>query len=195
MKKKFNAPELIGGRGYQREDRWFDHQIEMTHSFVKMVDVPIIPAGYELRQYDSGDESKYLELFGLAFENENALVNTLDRHLSGGFFVVEHIASGDLVASTVAQEPPERFTTGGELGWVVTDPKHTGNGLGTLVVAAVTKRLRDEGYDHGYLSTDDFRFPAISIYFKLGWEPRLHTEGLKDRWRFIYRKLGLDCDF
>lgn len=68
--------------------------------------------------------------------------------LPGGFFVVEHAASGELVASCVAWRGSSspRHGDAGQLGWLVTDSSHTGEGLGSVVAASVTNRLAGEGY-------------------------------------------------
>ena len=84
MSEASKKPQLIGGRGYPREEKWFDHQIEMTHSYVNLVVPTPVPNSYELRQFRPEDETSYLTLFGLAFEKESVLPNTLKRQLTDG---------------------------------------------------------------------------------------------------------------
>ena len=155
------------------------------------VEVPAVPDGYELRQYGPDDERAYQDLFLLGFENENALAETLRKALEGGFFVVEHRTSRQLVASCVAERgewDPE--SPRGILGWLIGDPSHSGLGLGTIVSAVVTNRLAQEGYGEPGLSTDDFRLAAIKIYLSVGWRPYLHHEDMDPRWRKIYEGVG-----
>jgi mycothiol synthase len=181
----------FGGRGYLREEKWFDQQIEMYHDLVDVAEMPEMPDGYLLRLYRDGDCKAYMDLFNLAFEQPEVLQRNLDTHLERGYIVVEHTTSSTLVASSIAHTPyAQKWVGSGSLGWLVTDPEHGGRGLGTAVVIAVTRRLREEGYPRAYLSTDDFRLPAISIYLNQGWKPRLHTEGMEERWRNIYTRLG-----
>ena len=92
------------------------------------------------------------------------------------------------------KKQPPRWDDGGSLGWLVTDPEHAGKGLGTLVVTAVDQRLHAEAFEKAYLSTDDFRLPAISIYLKQGWMPRLHADGMEARWRDIFALLGQEFE-
>ncbi|NQW17290.1 MAG: GNAT family N-acetyltransferase [Chloroflexi bacterium] len=186
--------ELLGGRGYARQKLEFDHQLEMVHPFGDLNEFPSPPDGYLLRQFRPGeDDAKYMAVYGLAFESREIIPWIIANQVDEGFFVVEHIESGALVASSIAQKQlPPRWSDGGSLGWLVTDPEHTGKGLGTLVVSAVDNRLKAEGFGKAYLSTDDFRLPAISIYLKQGWKPRLHIEGMAPRWRDIYALLGLE---
>ena len=172
------------------EDR-FDQQIEMVWTGHAPLDVPQTPLGYELRQFQPGDEAAYKDLFHLAFEDRGALEHTRATALDGGFFVVEHMETGRLVATCAAQHVEnERHPGGGQLGWLVGDPSHSGVRLGMIVSAAVTNRLAAAGYALPYLQTNDFRFAAIAIYLKLGWRPYLFAEDMEPRWRDVYAGLG-----
>ena len=117
----------------------------------------------------------------------------MDKCLPDGFFVIEHIQSGRLVATAMAhhQSLPEH-PCGGELGWVAGDPAHKGKGLGYAVCAAVVRRLLEIGYRNIFLRTDDPRLPAISVYLKLGFVPFLFAPDMEGRWRDICAKLGTD---
>ena len=76
----------------------------------------------------------------------------------------------------------------------MTDPAHTGKGLGTGVVSAATERLVAEGYGRAYLSTDDWRLSAISIYLKLGWKPLLFAPDMETRWLTVFGKLRKEAN-
>jgi len=111
--------------------------------------------------------------------------------LPGGFFVVEETAAGDVVASAAAAVYPRpRHPDGGSLQWVMTDEAHTGRGLGTVVVACVTRRLIEAGFERSFLSTDDWRLPAIAVYLKLGWTPLLFEDDFEERWCKVFTELG-----
>jgi GNAT superfamily N-acetyltransferase len=159
------------------------------------VATPLVPIGSQLRQFRAGDERPYQDLFHLAFADEGRLPETLDRALDRGFFVVKHLASGDLVASCVALGggSSPRHPGAGQLGWLVTDPAHTYKGVGTLVAASVTNRLIASGYRCPFLGTEDFRSAAISIYRTLGWRPFIYHDDMHARWRAIFARLG--CEF
>lgn len=167
-----------------------EHQLRMVRPTTSLVDTPDVPEGYQLRQYQPDDETAYKDLFNLGFTSD-ALEHTLAQALADGFFVIEHLASGHLVASCVAERAcwdggHER----GILGWLIGDPSHAGLGLGTIVAAEVTNRLAEEGYGDPGLGTDDFRLAAIGIYLKLGWRPYLHLDDMEGRWRETYERLG-----
>lgn len=188
-------PGLLGGRGYPRQAMGFPQQLEMVRGPAGDLPAGETPDGYLVRQYAPGDRDAYLELFHLAFEVDDPLPDVLATRLDGGFFVVEHGESGMLAASCVAQlKPRERYPEGGELGWLVADPAHTGRGLGTLVAALVTRRLAEESYEQAYLLTEDFRLPALSIYLKLGWQPVLFQDDMEGRWRAVFAGLNRPFD-
>ena len=41
-----------------------------------------------------------------------------------------------------------------------------------------------------WLKTDDFRIPAIKIYYRLGFLPWLFEEGMRERWTIVAKNLG-----
>ena len=162
----------------------------MVRPSTSFVGVPDVPGGYELRQYRSDDEDAYKDLFNLGFTGDH-LEHTLTHALAGGFFVVEHTASGQIVASCIAERGSwDGRHERGILGWLIGDPSHAGLGLGTIVAAKVTNRLVEEGYKDPGLGTEDFRLVAIGIYLKLGWRPYLYLENMECRWRETYERLG-----
>src|SRR5215472_12412186 len=184
---------LPGRPPYPFYDQGYPYQLELVRpSSLGIAPVTPIPEGYLLRQLREGDERPYDDLFHLAFADEGRYLETVGRALEGGFFVVEHGASGNLVASCVAMRGSSspRHIESGQLGWLVTDPSHTRNGLGTIVSASVTNRLLAEGYRQPFLGTEDFRIPAIAIYLRLGWRPYIYREDMVERWRNIYVRLG-----
>jgi mycothiol synthase len=174
----------------------YEHQLEMVRpASIGSLEVPVVPAGYVLRQLRSGEDRQYDDLFHLAFEDEGRYPEILERTLDGGFFVVEHLASGELVASCLAMRgsssPRHRA---GQLGWLITDPLHTRKGLGTIVSASVTNRLMAEGYARPFLGTEDPRLSAIAIYLKLGWQPYIYREEMALRWQQVFACLGREFE-
>ena len=167
-----------------------EHQLRMVRPSTSLVGAPDVPKGYELRQYRPDDEGEYKDLFNLGFTGD-VLEQTRAKAIPKGFFVIEHPASGHLVASCVAQldswgDEQER----GILGWLIVDPSHAGLGLGTIVAARVTNRLTEERFGAPGLGTEDFRLAAISIYLEFGWRPYLYGEEMDRRWRETYERLG-----
>jgi mycothiol synthase len=188
----YGIQALPGRAAYPFIEQTYSHQLEMVrHSSLGLVEAPSLPDGYALRQLRSGDEGPYDDLFHLAFADEGRYPETVGRALDGGFFVIEHLASREIVASCVAMRGSRSPRhEAGQLGWLVTDPSHTRKGLGTIVSASVTNRLVAEGYQRPFLGTEDFRLAAISIYLNLGWCPHIYRNDMELRWRSIYGCLG-----
>jgi mycothiol synthase len=151
--------------------------------------LPLAP-GYRLRPIEDRDRGSYWRLFRLVFDTNSRLDDLRTRSLPGGFLVIEHEASGEIVASAAAADYVRAgHAETGSLQWVMTDPAHTGKGLGTAIVAAATKLLAEGGYRQVYLSTDGWRLPAISVYLKLGWKPRFFAQDMEERWREVFTGL------
>jgi mycothiol synthase len=168
----------------------------MVRPSTVLVDVPPVPEGYDLRQFRAGDEEEYDDLFHLAFADEGRFPQMLEHVLEDGFFLIEHPATGHLVASCQAWRGSimVRHPDAGHIGWLVTDPSHAGKHLGTIVAACATNRMAIEGYRRPSLGTEDFRLAATSIYLKLGWVPYMYHEEMEARWRAIFARLGREFD-
>lgn len=168
----------------------FPHQLEMVRPSRQRLSVPMLPRGYVLRAFSSGDERAYQELFRLAWPEDGALPHTRAHALAGGFFVVEEDATSRLVASCVAFAPETpSHGENGSLGWLVVDAAHGQRGLGTVLAATVTNRLIEEAYILPWLGTEDDRLVALGIYLGLDWQPHLYEEGMEERWRKILTRL------
>ena len=66
-----------------------------------------------------------------------------------------------------------------------------GNGYGTLLNRVSEYVLKKEGMQTAYLTTDDWRIPAIKSYLRIGFYPDLSTEDFKERWQRIYDLIGI----
>jgi len=168
-------------------------KLEMIRCSSALVPVPPVPDGYRLRMLAVGEEPLYAALYTLRFRDGSRLDEMPGKTLPAGCFVVEHMASDRLVASCRAYHGigRPRHPGGGQLAWLVADPAHGGKGLGTIVAAAVTNRLADEGYERPFPRTEDARIRAISIYLRLGWQPDLPTLDMRERWDRVFAALGL----
>lgn len=60
-----------------------------------------------------------------------------------------------------------------------------GKGLGLPVCAAAVQKHLDEGFAGCYLTTHDWRLPAVKQYLKLGFLPVLNHESARGRWGII----------
>lgn len=148
-----------------------------------------VPDGYRLRVYNPGDKGAYLNLMkeaGFAAFTDTVFLEWQKKILPNGLFLIEHLATHQLAATTLAaHNPVDLHPYGGELGWVAGSPAHAGKGLGKAACAAVTARFISAGYERIYLKTDDFRLPAVKIYLQSGYVPFLYLDEMEDRWKAV----------
>ena len=156
-------------------------------------EVPQPAAGYVLRKVQLEDRQSYSQTFRTAFDEPSPFADLIRNMLPDGFFVVEHQPTGAVVAaSTAAKYPKAQHPDGHSLQWVVGHADHLGTGSGRATVAAATQVLADLAPRYSYLSTDDFRLPAINIYLKLSWQPLLFQQEQIARWAMVFEKLGME---
>lgn len=65
-----------------------------------------------------------------------------------------------------------------------------GKGYGTLLNQIAVYTLKTEGMKTAYLTTDDWRIPAIKSYLRAGFVADVSTEDFKNRWELIFAKIG-----
>ena len=167
-------------------------QLEMIRGNEPVPEVRRPAAGYALRGVRPEDRHSYSQTFQTAFDEPSPFADLMRKMLPEGFFVVEHMPTGTVVAaSTAANYPKAQHPDGHSLQWVVAHADHLGTGSGQATVAAATEALANSAPNYSYLSTDDFRLPAINIYLKLGWKPLLFQDDQITRWAKIFQKLGM----
>lgn len=77
-------------------------------------------------------------------------------------------------------------TKQGYLHMVACKPEFRGMGLGTLLNRVAVYTLKQEQMESAYLTTDDWRIPAIKSYLRAGFLPDLDSEpDFRQRWSAI----------
>ncbi|MBR6373525.1 MAG: GNAT family N-acetyltransferase, partial [Victivallales bacterium] len=177
---------------------WNEYQLRMYFDGASQkVPQVNLPDGFAIRTLldTPKDREAYNKLRiagGFDFWNDETLDNFKMKCLiPDGLVVIEEIGSGRLVASATA-EYAELEGMQGTLGWVMTDPEFRGKGLCKAVSCEAVKRLVAAGLTKLYLTTDDFRIPAIAVYLKLKWRPWIFRKNMKERWERICGRLGYD---
>ncbi len=75
----------------------------------------------------------------------------------------------------------------GYIHMVACKPEFRGMGLGHLLNNIAIYTLKKEGMKTAYLTTDDWRIPAIKTYLNAGFIPDLDSEpDYKERWKKIF---------
>jgi mycothiol synthase len=158
--------------------------------------LPELGDGYQLRTYQEGDEVGLIKLLDSeGWASDEAQVNEfLDHVIPEGLFFVVHQDRGEIISTASALHHPSsphwHFRFGGDIGYVITSPKHRGKGIGYVVSVAATTRLIQAGYKNIRVVTNDHRLSALKIYLKIGFVPFLYTEDSEHRWKVVCDKLN-----
>ena len=101
------------------------------------------------------------------------------------FFVLEN---GEAVASLTVICDYEKKE--GYIHMVACKESARGKGYGTLLNNVALCVLKEEKMETAYLTTDDWRIPAIKSYLRADFMPDLSSDDFKERWNKIYEIIG-----
>ncbi|MCL2813378.1 MAG: GNAT family N-acetyltransferase [Oscillospiraceae bacterium] len=159
-----------------------------------MSDIPKanIPPKYELRVIRPDEKEKWEELCLAAFKEKNSFHDRIEcakGYVEDGVFVISH---GDKVIATGTALCGSEFASEGAcVHMIAADAGYSGQKLGYEITAATLRRIREAGFGKAFLTTDDFRLPAIKTYRSLGFVPDLSVdETMSERWEKIYKIFG-----
>ena len=163
----------------------------MPGAAARRIELPDVPAGYTCRSYRPGDEASWIELLTVDFttwdrERFHEFMAAPERR--EGSCVIEH--DGRIVAATFASRVSSQPLSGA-VDYVACHPAHRGRRLGLIACGTVARRLGGKGYVSIRLLTDDWRLPAIKVYFHLGFSPVVNRIDMPARWEAVRRQLDL----
>ena len=165
----------------------------MEKSDLDVVPEIALPPGYLLRTFQSGDELGLGRLYGLSSlgsespKGVRAKMLTHPCFKAERIFIVEH--NGEIIATCAAWVEPES-PENGFLHMLGVLPGHQGKQLGTVVSVETIRYTRGEGFSKQRLLTDDWRDPAITLYFNLNFYPVITCDTYSDRWRVIGERVN-----
>jgi len=166
-------------------------QVQMIWPSGQQITKSVLPEGYTLRTYQSGDQAGFYELMdsvGWPGWDADKLDPWLFRILPEGWFFVVHeekIVGTCMATHDLTWEVP--FC--GEVGWTAVHPDHQDRGIGTAVVSAVTARFLDAGYSCIHLYTEIWRLEALKVYLRLGFIPYLIPPETITQWGKICKQV------
>ena len=181
-----------------RRPRSQPHRPQLAMLRDHLDDLPeiVIPDGYGLRTFRSGDESDWCAIMEGNVGSNWTLDSCREKLLNDPRFSPENLFFATLddrpVGSACAWTKDPSQTQIGEVHMVAVLDSHRGKGIGLLVNAAVLHRLKALGYRQVHLLTDDWRIPAIKSYLRAGFKPLLTHVTHPDRWRDIFEQIGVD---
>ena len=162
-------------------------------SFLNPPDYTMLPKGFKSRQYRNNDLHNWLNLM-----NQNNQLGKWNRQRIESILIGQSFSTGqqfvfvkeNLVACAGAYFRSQNQTKLWEIGWIATNPKYFGIGLGSHVIIRAIHFARFQTNYPIFLLTDDFRIPAISLYLKIGFLPsNLDDEEILVRWEEIKQKI------
>ena len=112
-----------------------------------------------------------------------------DRIPADGHFLLRRADSGEIVAHSNIQLNEHKPGTG-TVHFVAVKPECRGLRLGYCISEMVLDYAEAHRIPVMYLTTDEYRMPAIRIYLKLGFRPVMWDGDMRDRWFPILRQLG-----
>ncbi len=116
---------------------------------------------------------------------EQLLLRWEDYQLADTLFVEQ---DGKPVATVTAIVHPAKKQ--GYVHMVAAHPACRGRGVGALLNQLACARFWEAGCESAWLTTDDFRIPAVKSYLSAGFLPVDCDADMTDRWEKLLTKLG-----
>jgi mycothiol synthase len=157
----------------------------------------ILSEGYQLKTYDKGDETAWIEIVKETFPSADNEWNTerfqrdfLDcpQFRSDSLFFVTY--EGKSVGTTCAWTDSPDEKKKGILHMVAVLPEYQGNKLGYVLCLSALHFFRENGFEYVKLNTHDFRLPAVKTYLNLGFVPEYIDDNSKKAWSIVFMNLG-----
>ncbi len=170
-------------------------QLRMRRPDLRKLPPVRLPEGCALRSYRPGDDAHWVRIIAESFGEEADHISFEQRMRTDPAFRPERVffitKDDDPVATASAYYKPTEDPAAGVLHYVGVLTEHHGRKLGYWVCLAALHRMAAEGRAAAWLSTDDFRAPAIKTYLNLGFLPLLVHENQRERWRRVLAGMGL----
>lgn len=167
-------------------------QLIMVRKNLENLPEVALPAGYRIRFHQDGDEERLTPVFQQCFDpgwNPDRILKTFVEETVWSPNRMCVLCHGeDVVGTATAWEARERRGHG-LLHYLAVLPEHRGKHLGIVLIVRVLELLRDMGYPDVWLTTDDFRLPAIRTYLSTGFEPVYKDKSHEERWEIVRHKL------
>lgn len=166
-------------------------QLSMRHDLVEIGSPRLLGTQFRLRTAVRSDASELAEVLSLGFDpwdEERVFRELLDDPNVPETYVVE--LDSRVVGTASYQLKPDLDADAGWVHYVGVHPDARGNGLGEVLTHKVLEQCVARNRKRAFLTTDDFRLPAIRIYLKLGFAPVCWHSSHQDRWEKISQQLS-----
>jgi len=160
----------------------------------KIPPVPPLPEGFILRNYKQGDEAGMARVFAASWLE--AVTPKAVRHMviedpafrPERVFIIEH--EGRVVAAGLAYVYPDEPEIANPR-MLSALPKFRGQKLGLIMSFAIINYYKNEGFQCMRYATQQWRQPALKLFFGLGFYPLLENEADRKRWEEIAAHHGV----
>ena len=154
------------------------------------------PDGYHIRTYQKGDAVHWARIMDTTFVDQGRTAQDTYTHVidqpnfdPDGFCFVVH--KNVPIGTACAWKKSLRNKSIGYIDMLAVLPEHTGHKLGKWLTVFLLHYFKTQHVAYVMLDTDDFRLPAIKNYLNLGFAPVYAGENHEERWRSIFKKLGM----
>lgn len=154
---------------------------------VEKCDFPADRNGFSFRKFTGSIEDIYIWLEicknGLAKPEdgiekyENSMLKQEGYKISDTYFITYGEKCVGTVTALVFDEKKQ-----GCMHMVAAIPEVRGKGIGSYMADIVKYEFYSRGCETAYLTTDEFRVPAVKSYLSAGFRPVLYDSGMEDRW-------------
>ncbi|MFD0713232.1 GNAT family N-acetyltransferase [Paenibacillus sp. GCM10027626] len=176
----------------EKETNLFSPQLFMTLDDLAGLPAVTLPEGYAVRSFHPGDERHWEEIVNDSFQKKSDYVQEMEKD---GQYLPERVLfichHGRPVATASAWHREEYGQECGYLHMVGILSAYAGKGLGMQISLAALHAMKQEGCSKAVLHTDDFRIPALKIYFKIGFVPNVVHDNQFKRWNDIAEALHI----
>ncbi|MHC4394962.1 MAG: GNAT family N-acetyltransferase [Planctomycetota bacterium] len=176
-------------------------EIEMIRDNLDNINSYSLPDGFSIQWYRKGYEQFWLDIHYKTEKYEKinrerykyefgTNVKLLSRRQCF-LFDSDNNAVGTATAWFDKSYHGQRF---GKFHWLAIAPEMQGRGLAKALVSCICNKMWCLGHKRAYLVTATPRIPAINLYLKFGFLPRIDSEKDLDIWRKLQKKLKEPID-
>ena len=160
-----------------------------------MVEEFSFPEGFYMRSYIKGDELGWCRCMidgslGVEEIKEEIFAKKMLKDKSVNpdniFFLIS--PENEIAGSVTYQYTDDK--TIGFIHMVGIESRYLGRKLALPMHLYVIKKILDDGVKQIFLTTDDWRLPAIKVYLNAGFAPVLYQPDMEERWNQVMAKLG-----
>jgi len=157
-----------------------------------------LPAPYQLRWYQPGDEAAWVAIHVAADRFHTFTPATFHAEFSDGAALLAtrqaYLCQEDGQPIGTATAWVKAGSDGQEWGlvhWVAIHPQAQGQGLAKPLLAFICQRLQHLGHQRAYLNTSTARLAAINLYLRFGFVPMIRDDRATslEAWQHVQQTL------